>query len=101
MFQYQIDLLKESLWTLCMLFISLQEGGTEISSTQLSHQYFFAISVIFLVKPSLHIAAIMIAFKKSLVRVYLQKWMLHKDYNKKWTLLKISKFDYHDILLPQ
>lgn len=88
MLQYQIDLLRESLCTFCMLFISPQEAGAEISSTQLSHQYFFPNFVMFLVKPSLHIAAIMIAFKKSLVKIYLQKWMLHKDYNKKWTLLK-------------
>jgi hypothetical protein len=56
---------------------------------------FFPISVMFLVKPSLHIAAIMIAFKKSLVRIYLQKWMLHKDCNKTWTLLEMCKFDSH------
>jgi hypothetical protein len=98
MLQYQIDLLRESLCTFCMLFISPQEAGTEISSTQLCHQYFFPISVMFLVKPSLHIAAIMIAFKKSLVRIYLQKWMLHKDYDK-WTLLKMCKFDYHPEIL--
>jgi hypothetical protein len=57
MLQYQIDLLREILCTFCMLFIS-QEAGTEIPSTQLSHQYFFPISVMFLMKPSLHIAAI-------------------------------------------
>jgi hypothetical protein len=78
-----------------MLFISPQEAGTETSSTQLSHQYCFPNFVMFLVKPYLHIAAIMIAFKKSLARIYLQKWMLHKDYNKKWTLLKMCKFSNH------